>query len=466
MIKKIFLSLGILAVAMMSALFVWIFTMHGTMGLLRVNLPMRYIFIIFGTVGLIVFALTVTGWIFCIKKHPRSTRILSITGSVLTVISIVATVLLSVYIADVPVSNMADEWPQLLITDGVGENGIPDMAVTFHTSEETISSLVLGIEGQSSTQAILAENSPRKAHIFPLNNLQPDTQYWYQINSGQFYYFKTPSVDGQLHFAVFSDAHFGNPKASNDLSESMLQYIADPVNDFRLLFSLGDLVEYGFKDEHWQQAFEALSATTSTIPTRFTVGNHETIMNGLKKYETYCYPEGMQLETGSRIWYRVDVGNIHFLVIDLEWSAESFTTEQADWLETQLASISPDDWTIVIGHGFYYASGARIEGWNWYDNPETISKLTPLFEEYHVDIVFSGHAHQLELLQKENVTYVICGPFGGALESEREYISPASVWYSVASHAFVDVTIDGEEAKLVFRSSNFEELNSFTIDNR
>jgi UDP-2,3-diacylglucosamine pyrophosphatase LpxH len=384
----------------------------------------------------------------------------------MTVIGLMATVLIFVYVADIPISNTADEWPQLLVADGAGKNGIPDMAVAFHTKDKVVGSMVLGIEGQSSAPIVIAENYARRAHVFLLNDLQPNTQYWYRVNNGQIYYFNTPPAEGPLHFAVFSDAHYGNPTASNDLSAQMLQYIADPSHDFRLLFSLGDLVDHGFNDENWQAAFQALSTITSKIPTRFTVGNHETIMNGLKKYEAYCYPKGMVLESGSRIWYRVDVGDIHFLVIDLEWSAESFTSEQAEWLETQLASISPDDWTVVMGHGFYYASGARTEGWNWYDNPETIGKLTLLFEEYHVDMVFSGHAHQLELLQKEGVTYVICGPFGGALESGREYISPASVWYSIESQSFVDVTIDGEEAVLVFRDSNSEEVNSFTITNR
>ena len=60
----------------------------------------------------------------------------------------------------------------------------------------------------------------------------------------------------------------------------------------------------------------------------------------------------------------------------------------------QLASIPKDDWKIVVGHGFYYASGSITDGWKWYDNPETINKLTPLFEKYGVDMVFSGHDHQ------------------------------------------------------------------------
>lgn len=143
--------------------------------------------------------------------------------------------------------------------------------------------------------------------------------------------------------------------------------------------------------------------------------------------------------------------------------SESFNAEQSKWLEQQLASIPKDDWTIVMGHGFYYASGSVVAGWKWYDNPETINKLTPLFEKYNVDLVFFGHAHQAELLQKSGVTYVICGTFGGALEDNRTYTSPESIWYSNKDFAFVDVTINGSDANLIFRDLDGKAIKSIVV---
>jgi 3',5'-cyclic AMP phosphodiesterase CpdA len=154
---------------------------------------------------------------------------------------------------------------------------------------------------------------------------------------------------------------------------------------------------------------------------------------------------------------------VHFLVIDLEWSAESFTADQAAWLEKQLASIPQDEWKIVMGHGFYYASGSVVDGWKWYDNQETIKKLSPLFEKYGVDMVFSGHDHELELLQKSGVTYIVAGTFGGKLEAERQYTSPSSVWYSNKDFAFVDVSVNGANANLVFRSPEGDAIYSQVI---
>ncbi len=72
-----------------------------------------------------------------------------------------------------------------------------------------------------------------------------------------------------------------------------------------------------------------------------------------------------------------------------------------------------------MSHCYYYALGGYWELWPWYDDKDMIAKLVPLFEKYHVNLVFSGHNHLLELLQKNNVTYVICGAFGGLPDPER-----------------------------------------------
>jgi hypothetical protein len=243
----------------------------------------------------------------------------------------------------------------------------------------------------------------------------------------------------------------------------MADQIADPDHKLDYFFSLGDLVEYGASDKQWIEAFRFLSAITSTIPTGFAAGNHDTLFTGIDRYSYFCAPPGVISSSDSRLYYRIDSGSVHFLVLDLEWSAECYTAQQAAWLETQLKSIPDGDWKIVMSHGFYYASGYNFHGRAWYDNPDTIQALTPLFEKYKVDMVFSGHDHHMELLQKSGVTYVICGGFGGLPDPEREYVSPASLWYMSGQFGFMDVTIKENTATLIFRSPEYQELKSFTL---
>jgi predicted phosphodiesterase len=297
-----------------------------------------------------------------------------------------------------------------------------------------------------------------------MNDLKPDTQYHYQVNNGQIAYFSTPSIDGQLHFAVASDAHFASPNSRNDLTESMLSEIASPDNGFDMFFFIGDLVEYGFLDSQWEEAFNAINIATANIPVRYAAGNHDTIFSGLNNYLNYCVPQGLDSNTESRLWSRIDIGSVHFLVLDVEWSAETYTEAQADWLEEQLKDIPRDDWTIVLSHGFYYASGIYSYGWNWYDNPETIKAITPLFDEYQADLVCSGHVHSEEMLEENGVKYAVCGAFGGLPDPGRTYTSPASVWYSDGQYAFLDVSVEEDQCTLTFRDCKFEALYAVTID--
>jgi hypothetical protein len=69
----------------------------------------------------------------------------------------------------------------------------------------------------------------------------------------------------------------------------------------------------------------------------------------------------------------------------------------------------------------------------------------------------------LELLQKNNITYVVCGAFGCLPDPERSYISPASIWYMPNQNAFVDVTLSQNTATLTFRDPDYKELKSFTV---
>lgn len=273
-----------------------------------------------------------------------------------------------------------------------------------------------------------------------------------------------PDTDRQqLHFAVGGDTQFGAGTNSPENTAAMLAQISNPANEYDLFFFLGDLVEYGFRDSLWREAFKAFSATASSVPTRFAPGNHDTLFGGLSRYWAYCAPADTDTQNGSRLWYRVDVGNVHFLVLDVEWSAETYSKEQAEWLETQLKNITAGDWKIVMSHGYYYSSGSTSLGWDWFDNPETISALAPLFEEYGVDIVFSGHNHYLEFLQHSDVNYVVCGGFGGKLDPAPDYRSPGSIWLQSGQFGFAEVSINGNEAILSFRDPDSNILQSFTI---
>jgi 3',5'-cyclic AMP phosphodiesterase CpdA len=297
-----------------------------------------------------------------------------------------------------------------------------------------------------------------------LRELEADSDYWYQVDQGPVVRFRTPPGGEQpLRFAVGSDAHVGSSSSQGDLTAKMLNQIGDPAHGFSFFFLLGDMVDFGFRNAEWNEAVALFAPTTGHIPFRPLLGNHDTLFGGAAIFQRYYYPGGMDLKEGSRAWFRIDNGRVHFLCLDLEWSAESLTPEQLTWLEKQLASIPAADWTVVLGHGFTYASGNDYQGWAWYDNPETIAPLVPLFEKYDVDLALAGHAHHLEMLEKNGVTYGIVGAFGGKPDAGLANKSPFSIWSEAGAMAFLDITLGAGNGTLTFRDPNFQEMKSFPL---
>jgi predicted MPP superfamily phosphohydrolase len=462
MLKAIYRILPFAGVLLTLSFLGWLLTLHGTTGLLHLNSSFRLGFIVI--LIAVIFLVGLAIWqILMARKKRNGLEIWFIAPIILlTVLEIIFPVSGLVYLNS-PVSPPTEvPQPQLFLSDGKSNTGVPDLAVVNYTANPIIETLIWGT---GETNSIMRESNTTKQHVFTLSNLNPDTDYWYQIDDGARYEFSTPAVnENTLHFAVASDFHYGAGNARSDLTAQMLKEIANPTNKYDYLFSAGDLVNYGFSDAQWQTALQGLTPVISEIPTTLIAGNHDALFTGLKRYEYYCYPQAMVASSSSPLWHRYDVGKVHFLCLNIEWSAECYTAEQAAWLEEQLKSIPQDDWIIVMGHGFYYASGAIVDGWKWYDNPETIKAITPIFEKYGVDMVFSGHVHQLELLQQAGVTYVISGAFGGILDPAYTYKSPASLWYASGQFGFADITLNGNSAEIIFRDPDYQVLKAFTLN--
>jgi UDP-2,3-diacylglucosamine pyrophosphatase LpxH len=449
---------AIFGVVLITAFLSWAFSLHGTIGLYRVNGLFHWAFLLLGFTGLVLLLLALLfQWL-----KSSGLQWLMVLTIIISLPAIIVPPVAFYYTSGIFSSRIGDTPPQVLMADGTGAFNVPNMAVVFNTEATTRNTLAWGL-GDTTTK--LEESKTSNRHVFMLRDLKPDSMYMYRVNEGPISSFSTPSVDGSLHFAVASDAHFGAILARNDFTAKMLDEIAAPSNDFNMVFFLGDLVEYGFQRNQWQQAFQIMSRTASVIPTRFAAGNHDTLFSGFSNYQNNSYPAGMDEQSGSRLWYRIDTGRVHFLILDIEWSTESYTFAQAAWLEAQLKSIPADDWKIVMSHGFYYASGVEIEGWKWYDNPETIGKLTPLFNKYGVDLVFSGHNHRLELLQNSGVVYAVCAPFGGLPDPAPTYVSPSSIWDGTGEYGFIEVTINGEKCILTFRNQKYEVLKIYSFKN-
>jgi 3',5'-cyclic AMP phosphodiesterase CpdA len=143
----------------------------------------------------------------------------------------------------------------------------------------------------------------------------------------------------------------------------------------------------------------------------------------------------------------------------MEWGTETYTGEQAQWFEDQLKTISPEEWIIVMSHTFYYSTGSYSSGAQWFDNPKTIATLVPLFDQYDVDLVISGHVHDTQILQNMNTTYIISGAFGGVLEPDPTTQSIAhQVYFNNKDYAHVEIAIADMIANITVVHENGHDL--------
>ena len=461
--KTCILWLGAFTAVFTLLLFGYSLTMWGTMGLIRVNNLLQYAYLFIGVLVFTLLLLTALEY-----RHRRSQPVPVRKAGYYGLIGVIVFALVInlgaiVYVGGI-LDTLGDTPPRLTLTEGVQASGVPNLAVVFNTASANVNSLQWG-EGDV-LLGRAEEDKPSKSHVFNFSGLEPDTLYWYRLNEDAPIFFRTPPLTGKLKFAVISDTHFGWTHLTEPMLQHMLQQIAEEDRGYEMLFITGDLVEFGFRNSHWAEAFRMLGKVIDRIPFTLAAGNHDTLFNGIVQYRNYISPDGLPLENGSRLWRRISSGPVHFLIVDVEWSAETVTAAQIAWLEDELKSIPEDEWVIVLSHGYFYSSGLRSSGWDWYDNPETIAVLTPLFEKYHVDLVISGHNHHMEIIRHNDVTYAICGVFGGSIDPEREYVTAGSVWYSVAQHAYLGIQIDGDLLNIKFHGVDDSILFSYDVKKR
>ncbi len=357
-----------------------------------------------------------------------------------------------------------DKPPLLLITESVGVNGIPDLALTFWTEEESSNRVEwsrLGCPYRTEE-----EEEPSRSHVFLLRDLEPRGEYYYRLNGGDPVFFRAPPAGGVggLRFALASDAHFGLRGADREAVRDVLRSVVGGEGRADMLFLAGDLVDLGYEDSHWQEALDALGEEAACLPLAVLPGNHDTMLGGVRLFVEYLLPWKACGKGTPELWWRVDVGDIHLFLMDLEWGADVLPDEQRDWLEAELAAVPPDDWTVVISHACFFASGSRFRGVDRYDDEGMIDTFAPVFRRWGVDLVVSGHNHHLELLEDGGVTYAVVGAMGGKAAYPLDRTSPASIWREAEARGYLLVEARGDALRLEFRESGGGILGAFMLE--
>ncbi|NIM12773.1 MAG: hypothetical protein GTO45_11765 [Candidatus Aminicenantes bacterium] len=199
------------------------------------------------------------------------------------------------------------------------------------------------------------------------------------------------------------------------------------------VFHTGDMVMHGENENHWK-AFNTITAPLLK-KTKFypALGNHD--FNSLLYFDNFELPNNEQ-------WYSVDIGNIHFIVLDTNWHIFKHS-QQYEWLVNDLKTIKPHiTFRIVVQHHPPFSSGHHR-----LDEKHLGDSIVPLSEKYGVDMVFSGHDHIYERLYHNNIFYIVTGGGGAVLYDKTREIPQSQVFFK--KHHFC--VLYPEDSRLVVK---------------
>lgn len=211
---------------------------------------------------------------------------------------------------------------------------------------------------------------------------------------------------------------------------------------------VGDMVQTSYKDNDWQTyLFDPLerAGLLDQIPFILTQGNHD-IWDG--KLSPFVPSTDQLLGQPSGYYYALTLANIRFIIID----ANTEDDAQIEWLRRELSSETSRRaaFRVVSTH-----IPPFIEYWDqaaWDDGeshwPDYVrERMVPLFEEFQVDLVISGHQHNYQRGNRNGITFVITGGGGEALDKHQ--VEKLGIYKrTIIKHHFTILDMDQERIRI------------------
>lgn len=167
--------------------------------------------------------------------------------------------------------------------------------------------------------------------------------------------------------------------------------------DADLFLLLGDLVDNGESNQHWDDWFTAMDGIQEHLPLAPIVGNHETYDINWDIRWPYAYLNYFDVPpNGSkdfpRFYYSFDYGPVHFVMLSTVWQElNQFKTgiihEQTEWMRRDIKA-SDKPWKVVCMHHDIYNYDVRPPKFS-----DMGLRFMPVFDELGVDLVLDGHVH-------------------------------------------------------------------------
>lgn len=277
------------------------------------------------------------------------------------------------------------------------------------------------------------------------------------------------SVEKSLRFIAFGDWGSGM-KLQREVASAMTRFSLEGAArkaplDFAV--SVGDNFYdngvAGHDDPQWQRKFEQMYPREAMpFPFFAVLGNHDWRSNPQTQF-SYRGPSGRWRMDG--FYYKVAAaeGLVDFFLVDTDlWLPQYHSKElgdkQSKWLEESLSS-STAKWKIVVGHHPPYTDGVHASE---PDMKRVRAIIAPLLREHGVQLMLSGHDHDLQhiVLPNAKTHFVVTGA-GGASMRPRLFHEHGP-FYRAMTGGFLSIEANHSELKARFISSELETLHEWT----
>ncbi len=292
---------------------------------------------------------------------------------------------------------------------------------------------------------IISEQSANQIHGITISGLLSNTKYYYQASCGSFQssveYFYTAKPDSvrQMDFVVYGDCGFNTAQ-----EDSISAHMAEINHDFGIV--VGDVDQY-FGVDYDVDYFQHYTSMTKNICHFTTIGNHDTLTNQTNYTSQFYLPHNNPANT--ELYYSFTWGNARFIALDGNIDV-TVGSAQYNWFENEL-KCNTSEWVFVFFHQPPWTNAWDIsydipfQYWYQYQgNTDMRTSLVPLFEQYHVDAILNGHAHDYQRGVYNGVHYFIAGGGGTTTPDTHTNSNSPDIQYEQDVNNFMHFSINGD----------------------
>lgn len=310
-----------------------------------------------------------------------------------------------------------------LVTTNPGEDASTTISVNYHTYstgsyiEYTLASdteftdakiirpteKLWSIQGQkNANESDTFYTKPRYSCSATITNLSPCTKYHYRIVLGSdisaVYNFTTAGYTNNWSFVAFGDFQY----QSNSMSHRMISLMEEIASNPPLAVAVGDMTDTSGKESEWTWFLD--NPVMQDLIYASAPGDHEYWAQyeknvATKLFETPCvynavfnFPKNGAKEALNSNYYFY-YNNVLFISIDTDDSDTVSSTkisQQIKWFRETLPKLAGTyQYLVVFGHkslNSAYSNDSRVYS-------TLRPQWTPVFDEFGVDLVISGHDH-------------------------------------------------------------------------